>query len=244
MARAAEAIGDLAVRQIRRETKQPVVLSGGRPRRSFAARFRPARRVQEPFRRADKVPDGWTVEGDVAIDAKTAFQGGRSLLLSRSLEPSNTLFGDQSDVRRRPRASGRSTWPASPTCIRRTTRITASSRLECLDAQGKVIERIPLADMFGKRDWQADKQNGRVAEGRRAPRAFTSNSTRPTAASGWTTSRHRLPRSGAAQGRPHCPVALLDRAARQLALSQRSTANKRYRRGDQTFAGQPADSFL
>src|SRR5581483_2909349 len=42
--------------------------------------------------------------------------------------------------------------------------------LECLDAAGKLVERFPLADIFGKRDWQPINKRVELPKGVTAAR--------------------------------------------------------------------------
>ena len=44
-------------------------------------------------------------------------------------------------------------------------------QLECLNAAGAGRrDASPSAEVFGKRDWQRDQEDGRAAQGRRRPR--------------------------------------------------------------------------
>jgi len=105
------------------------------------------------FEAITQVPSDWTVEGDVAIDAKEAFKGAHSLVLSRT----------QLDAEK-PCSVVTATFPTKPGLwtigggIKPDLYSPDSSfdgvvTLECLDDAGKVIDQISVADVFGKNGW-------------------------------------------------------------------------------------------
>jgi hypothetical protein len=106
------------------------------------------------FETADKLDQNWTTQGAVAIDTKTAFQGGRSLVLSRSLEAVERPCSATGP----PFAAAPGKWEirlaGKPDLHSPDNSYNGVVSLECLDATGKIIERFTLADLFGKRDWQ------------------------------------------------------------------------------------------
>ena len=102
-----------------------------------------------------RLADGWAVKGDVSIDTTTAFKGGHSLLLSRPLDrvaQPCTVTGPAFSA-----APGK--WEVRLACKADLhspdDSYSGVVNLECLDGAGEVIERIPVADVFGRHDWQA-----------------------------------------------------------------------------------------
>ena len=122
------------------------------------------------FEGAAKLGDGWAVKGDVTVDATTAFKGGHSLLLSRSLE----RVAQPCAVTSPAFSAAPGKWE-----IRLAGKVDLHSpddsysgvvNLECLDGAGKVVERIPVADLFGKHDWQALSKRVEMPKGVKSAR--------------------------------------------------------------------------
>ena len=90
----------------------------------------------------------------MAIDTKTAFKGSHSLVLSRSLEAVERPCSATSPAF----AAAPGQWEVGLACKSDLHSPDNSYNgvvtLECLDAGGKVIDRLTLADLFGKHDWQ------------------------------------------------------------------------------------------
>ncbi|MCW8131024.1 MAG: hypothetical protein KIS92_11800 [Planctomycetota bacterium] len=106
------------------------------------------------FEGANTLPAGWTSEGAAKIDEKDAFQGKRALRLSR----------EQADVEKPCSATGSAfAVTAGAWEITGAVRTEMESQdmsyngtlsLELLDAGGKKIDAILLAEPYGKRPWQ------------------------------------------------------------------------------------------
>jgi hypothetical protein len=106
------------------------------------------------FEGSDRLGDDWTVEGKAAIEAKDAFKGSRALRLDRSAE----------DVDRPCSATGPTfkvaggAWQIALACKSDLQSPDASFNgtvgIDCLDALGKVIKQIPVAELYGRRNWQ------------------------------------------------------------------------------------------
>jgi hypothetical protein len=134
--------------------KQPVVYIANVRAEALLPVFVQPAAFTNSFEGSARLAGSWTIEGAVAIDTKTAFKGNHSLVLTRSLAAVE-----------RPCAATSPAFAAAPGQwqIGLATRADLHSpdnsysgvvTLECLDAQGKVVERFTLADVFGKRDWQ------------------------------------------------------------------------------------------
>jgi hypothetical protein len=105
-----------------------------------------------------ELPKTWTATGGVSVDLTTTAHGTGSLLLARSLEQVEKpcmVTGPSFAV-----APGRwqfnFAWKSdlhSP-----DSSYSGVVQLECLDRAGKLIERVTLADVFGKHDWQSVTQ--------------------------------------------------------------------------------------
>lgn len=119
---------------------------------------------------AGKLPENWKTEGGVTVDSKTAFKGSHSLLLSRSLEAVERPCSVISPTF----AAAPGQWEIALACRAELSSpdnsYDAVVALECLDAQGKVVDRITLADVFGKRDWAAIAKRIEIAKGVSAAR--------------------------------------------------------------------------
>lgn len=113
-----------------------------------------------------KLPPGWTTAGGVSIDTKAANKGaGGSLALARSVDDAEkpcSAVGPAFPV-----VPG--TWQVglahksdlhSP-----DNSYNAVVRLECLDAGGNVVDRLAVAEVFGKHDWQPATQRVEVPKG-------------------------------------------------------------------------------
>lgn len=97
---------------------------------------------------------GWTVAGGVSIDPKMAFKGNGSLLLARSLDDIEKPCSASSP----PFHVAPGQWEISLAFKSELNSADASYnavvQLECLDRAGKIVERVTVADVFGKHDWQ------------------------------------------------------------------------------------------
>jgi len=107
------------------------------------------------FQEVATLPQGWTKQGNVSISATQPFQpGGHSLLLQRTLEKSDEATDADS-----------SAFPVSPGMwdIGLAFKADLNSHdnsfrslveLEFLDASGKKVDQVTLADVFGTKPWQ------------------------------------------------------------------------------------------
>lgn len=118
----------------------------------------------------EKLPAGWVTAGAVSVDAKTAFKGGRSLLLSRSLAEIN-----------RPVSAAGPAFEVTPGQwqVALATRSDLQSPdssysgtvlLDCLDAAGKVLRSVPLAEVYGRHTWQPVSRTVELPPGARTAR--------------------------------------------------------------------------
>ena len=136
------------------KVKQPVLYVANVRAEALLPVFVQPAAFRSDFEGTDKLAANWTVVGSVAIDGKTAFKGSRSLLLSRTLEAVERPCSATSPTF----AAAPGQWEIGLACKPELNSPDNSYSgvviLECLDAGGKVIERLTLADVFGKRDWQ------------------------------------------------------------------------------------------
>jgi hypothetical protein len=117
------------------------------------------------FEGTDRLAETWAVKGKVSIDSKTAFKGSRSLAFERALEAAEqpcSVAGPRFKA-----VPGK--WDVglavksdlhSP-----DDSFSAVVVLECLDDGGKSVERITLADVFGKHDWQSVSKRVEIPRG-------------------------------------------------------------------------------
>lgn len=97
---------------------------------------------------------GWKTAGDVKVERDAAYKGAGSLLLSRKLE----------DVEKACRAASpafavsKGQWKIDLACKANLkspdNSYNAVVTLECMDGGGKVVEKFPLAEVFGMREWK------------------------------------------------------------------------------------------
>ncbi|HOD84034.1 MAG: hypothetical protein BWX88_01257 [Planctomycetes bacterium ADurb.Bin126] len=106
------------------------------------------------FEGAVKLPAGWSVEGGVSVEPAGAASASACLVLYRSVEDAQKPCSATSPSF--PAAAGK--WELALRCRADLhspdNSYSASVQLECLDAGRKVIDRLALADVFGKHDWQ------------------------------------------------------------------------------------------
>lgn len=107
------------------------------------------------FDSAEKLPDGWTsAGGKVDVDAKAPAGGARSLRLSRTDDDAAQSCSAASPTF--PVAVGEYFVRAACSADLKSpdNSYRATVRVECLDARGKVVDRVTVADGFGRHDWQ------------------------------------------------------------------------------------------
>jgi len=100
------------------------------------------------------LPSGWSSIGGVSLDSTEAYHGKSSLRLSRAVDdaqkPCNAISPSFHAT------AGQ--WNLSLACKADLTSpdssYNAAVQLECLDATGKIIDRLTIADLFGKHTWQ------------------------------------------------------------------------------------------
>jgi hypothetical protein len=118
------------------------------PARPQAAKF------EERFEASDRLPAGWTARGNVAVVAEEPFEGKRSLRLSRTQEKANEpaeAAGPTFAVR-----PGEWLITGAARCDLHSpdNSYNAAVTLECLAASGRPVERLRVAEIYGKSKWQ------------------------------------------------------------------------------------------
>lgn len=130
----------LWINQVRAITQKNTAANAG----AFKADFEPGRDALT----------GWTNQGAVALDNQSPFKGSTALKLSRTLEALDQPCTAVSPAF--PVAAGN--WDISLGVKSELKSPDASFNgvvtLESLDAAGKVIESITLADLYGAKNWQ------------------------------------------------------------------------------------------
>ena len=136
------------------KAKQPVVFLADVRAEALLPVFVQAAAFKNDFEAVEKLMDNWTVEGTVAIDAKMAFKGTQSLVLSRTLDAVERPCSAVSPGF----AVAAGQWEMRLACKSDLNSPDNSYNgvvtLECLDAQGKIVERLSIAELFGKKEWQ------------------------------------------------------------------------------------------
>ncbi|MDB5310619.1 MAG: hypothetical protein JWO38_4821 [Gemmataceae bacterium] len=147
------------------KTKQPVVYLHDVRAEAVLPVFAQPAAFRADFEGTPKLPAGWTAEGDVAVDPKEGFKSSQSLVLSRTLEavekpssvtgPAFAVAPGQWDVGLAYRADLHSP----------DNSYSAVVTLEVLDAGGKVLDRVTVADVFGKREWKVTRARVELPKG-------------------------------------------------------------------------------
>jgi len=116
--------------------------------------FVQASSFKSDFEGIDKLPADWITKGNISIDAKEAFKGTHSLLFDRPPELADVPSSAVSPAFK----VTAGTWDIALACKSDLKSPDASFNgvvtLEPLDAAGKVIAPVTLADIFGKHNWQ------------------------------------------------------------------------------------------
>lgn len=98
---------------------------------------------------------GWKTAGDARIEKDAAYKGAGSLLLTRKLEDVEKGCSAASPAF----AVSKGQWKIDLACKSALkspdNSYNAVISLECLDGAGKVVDRLPLAEVFGAREWKA-----------------------------------------------------------------------------------------
>ncbi len=153
----------------------------------------------------------WAVEGNAAIDNKTASKGRGSLVLEQSREAANrpcSVMSPEFAVVPGIWQIGLATKSDLQSPDNSYSGVVV---LECRGERSQVIEQLTIADVFGKHDWTSLDRRIDIPPGVIRDDGM-SRSTRPEGGSGSTNSKRRISR-GARQQRPHCAHVLLIIAA-------------------------------
>ncbi|MDB5331703.1 MAG: hypothetical protein JWP03_2854 [Phycisphaerales bacterium] len=135
--------------------KQPsLLLADIRADAQLPPAIRPAT-FKANFAAGPSLPATWTATAGVEVDAKDAFKGGRSLLLSRTLENAQQPCAVTGPAF----AATAGLWQIDLACKSDLhspdNSYSGVVELQCFDDAGKIIERFTVADVFGRHDWQA-----------------------------------------------------------------------------------------
>jgi hypothetical protein len=135
-------------------SKQPVVYLADIQAEALQAAVVQAASFKCDFEADEQLPAGWTSQGKAAIDKQNAFKGKRSLLLDQPAEDAEKPCS----VTTASFAIAPGLWEIALAC-RSDLKSPDNSfsgvvSLECLDASGKMVDRIVLADLFGQKNWQ------------------------------------------------------------------------------------------
>ena len=152
------------------KAKQPVVLLADIRAEVVRAVFRQPPAFRCDFEGAAPLAPAWTLTGGAAVDSKAAFKGAASLVLDRPLEAAE-----------RPCSAVGPTFPVAPgqweiglACKADLhspdNSYNAVVQLELLDAAGKVTDRLTVADVFGRHEWQAVTKRVELPKGVAAAR--------------------------------------------------------------------------
>jgi len=152
------AMGENKVSTVRMRNIQVSVVAAGKPA------------FREPFEASDKVPAGWQVRGDAAVVEGAAFEGKRCLVLSRKQEQL-----DEPTEAASPKFAVRpGLWDAAGAFRAELygpdTSYNVAVVLECLDATGRQIERLTVAETVGKMPWRVVRKRLTVPPGATAAR--------------------------------------------------------------------------
>jgi hypothetical protein len=137
------------------EKKQPVLYLAGVALDAVQPAVVQAATFQAGFEGADQLPEGWTTQGTVRIDGKEAFQGKQSLLLSREATHEDTPCSGTSPAFRVVPGVWEIALAAKSDLVSPDSSYQGIVLLEEMDASGKVLNSVSLAELFKQRNWQA-----------------------------------------------------------------------------------------
>ncbi|MDD5348574.1 MAG: sugar-binding protein [Chthoniobacteraceae bacterium] len=118
----------------------------------------------EPFENAEKVPTGWEIQGDVVV-AVDELRGNPSLRLTRAKEkfdaaveavsPAVSVSAGKAEIGGAFRAA----------LVSPDNSFNAAIQLECLDAHGKGINTLRVAEFYGNANWSVVAKPVEIPEG-------------------------------------------------------------------------------
>jgi hypothetical protein len=151
-------------------SKQPVVYLADIQAETLQAAVVQAASFKADFEAGEQLPAGWTSQGKVTIDKQTAFKGKGSLLLDQPAQDAEKPCSVTTSTF----AVAPGLWEIALACKSDLKSPDSSFHgvvtLECLDAAGKVVDRIVLADLFGQKNWQPVAKRVEPAKGVTAAR--------------------------------------------------------------------------
>ncbi|HAU38604.1 MAG TPA: hypothetical protein DCX07_12915 [Phycisphaerales bacterium] len=120
---------------------------------------------REDFEKSDRLPTGWESQGEVSISAEEPFQGARSLCVARSQEKVNDPAGAAGPAF----AAAPGQWELGGAfradLFSPDNSYNAVVTLECLDAGGRRIGQVDVAELYGKVNWQPVRKRVALPEG-------------------------------------------------------------------------------
>ena len=151
-------------------SKQPVVYLADIQAETLQAAVVQAASFKSDFESDQQLPVGWTSQGKAAIDPQNAFKGKRSLVLERSAED----VEKPCSVTTSSFALTPGLWEIALACKSDLkspdNSFSGVVTLECLDGSGKTVNRILLADVYGRKNWQPVAKRVETARGVTAAR--------------------------------------------------------------------------
>jgi len=122
------------------------------------------------FESSDKLPGGWTTQGSAGVDAQEAFKGKRSLLLERAAHHEDEPCSAVSPAFKVTAGAWEIAFGAKSDLVSPDTSYQGIVLLESLDAAGKVLSSVSLAELFKQRNWQAVSKRIEIPAGVAAAR--------------------------------------------------------------------------
>ncbi len=122
------------------------------------------------FERSDKLPGGWIIQGKVVVDNKEAFKGKHSLLFERAAQHEDDPCSAVSPTFQVAAGTWEIAFGAKSDLVSPDSSYQGIVMLEWMDASGKAVGSVSLAELFKQRNWQAVSKRLQTPAGAAAAR--------------------------------------------------------------------------
>lgn len=116
------------------------------------------------FGSSEKLPDGWSSQGNVSIDKQAAFKGNRSLVLQRAPEDVEKPCSVTSAAFAVKQGVWQFTLATKSDLKSPDNSFNGVVTLQYFDSTGKVLDPLVLVDTFGQKNWQPINRRIEVPE--------------------------------------------------------------------------------
>jgi hypothetical protein len=135
--------------------KQPVIYLASAAIDALQPAVLQAAAFKADFEKPGTLPAGWAAQGSVALDSREAFKGKQSLVLERAAQHEDEPCSATSPPFKVAPGMWEITLGAKSDLVSPDSSYQGIVLLESLDALGKVVNSVSLAELFKQRNWQA-----------------------------------------------------------------------------------------